>query len=168
MGKLSSQQRRFIDDLAALLGTWSLPANAARLYGYLQIANQPVSLDDIARDLEISRSHAHVAARLLEGHANARRVGLRGTKRAYYVASDDPSAPLRPQVEALGRMASLIASHAHDVTAGAARDRLLHLAGFHSNLQKAMETVVTKVRKTRVGAAAAQLVPAGDRSTRST
>jgi len=145
--KLSVDQARFIDDLASLLGTWSLPANAARLYGYLQILNQPVTIDDIARDLSISRSHAHAAAKLLEDHYNARRVGVSGTKRAFYVASDDPGAPLRAQIETLSRMANLISSRCDDVADGAARTRLTQLAGFHSGLQKAMAKVVLRSRR---------------------
>ena len=142
--KLSVEQCRFIDDLASLLGAWNLPANAARLYGYLQVLNQPVSLDDIARDLGISRSHAHTAAKTLEDHNNARRIGERGTKRAFYVAADDPGAPLRAQVETLGRMANLISSRCGDVADGAARVRLKQLATFHTALQKAMATVVMR------------------------
>ena len=142
--KLSTEQCRFIEDLASLLSTWSLSANAARLYGYLQILNQPVSLDDIARDLGISRSHAHTAAKTLEDHHNARRIGERGTKRAFYVAADDPGAPLRAQVETLGRMANLISSRCGDVADGAARARLKQLATFHTALQKAMATVVMR------------------------
>jgi predicted DNA-binding transcriptional regulator len=148
--KLSVDQARFIDDLASLLSAWSLPANAARLYGYLQILNQPVTIDDIARDLGISRSHAHSAAKLLEDHYNARRVGVRGTKRAFYVASDDPGAPLRAQMETLGRMASLISSRCDDVAEGAARARLRQLAGFHTGLQKAMQTVILRGRRTKI------------------
>src|SRR5258707_755942 len=49
--QLSPEQIRFIDDLASLLTAWTMPANAARLYGYLQIMNAPVSLEDIARDV---------------------------------------------------------------------------------------------------------------------
>jgi hypothetical protein len=148
--KLSVEQCRFIDDLASLLGAWNLPANAARLYGYLQIINQPVSLDDIARDLGISRSHAHTAAKILEDHHNARRIGERGTKRAFYVAADDPGAPLRPQVETLGRMANLISTRCGDVADGAARARLKQLATFHTALQKAMATVVMRDDRKKV------------------
>ena len=79
---------------------------------------------------------------LLESHANARRMAVRGSKRALYVASDDPGAPLRPQVEMLGRMATLIASHCDDIADGTTRQRLAQLALFHSSLQKAMEIVV--------------------------
>ncbi|MDE8654003.1 hypothetical protein PYV00_20120 [Novosphingobium sp. H3SJ31-1] len=146
-GNLSPEQRRFIDDLAGLLSAWSMPGNAARLYGYLQMMNEPVSLDDIARDLEISKSNACTAAKVLEEHGNARRLGERGTKRVFYVAGDDPGAPLRKQAQTLGRMAELITARKASVATGAARERMAGLAGFHKALQNAMEAVILPERR---------------------
>jgi predicted DNA-binding transcriptional regulator len=140
--RLSAKQIRFIDDLAGLLSAWSLSTNAARLYGYLQITNVPVSLEEIARDLEISRSHAHSAAKMLEDHGNARGVAIRGSRRILYVCGDDPGMPLQKQVMTLGRMSALIAGRALEVAEGEASIRLIRLASFHKKLQEAMEAVV--------------------------
>ena len=54
---------RFIEDAARLLIPWGVPQTAARLYGYLLLCAEPVSLDRITADLEISKSSASVAAR---------------------------------------------------------------------------------------------------------
>jgi len=140
--QLSPEQVRFIDDLANLLSAWNMPANAARLYGYLQIMTAPVSLEEIARDLEISRSHAHTAAKVLEDHGNARGVPSRGSRRILYVCGDDPGTPLRPQVMTLGRMSELIVQRGPEVASGEAAERLARLAAFHRELQEAMERVV--------------------------
>lgn len=139
---LSADQIRFIDDLAALLTAWNMPNNAARLYGYLQLQNAPASLDDIVRDLEISKSNACTAAKVLEDHGNARRLGTRGSKRIFYVAGDDPGAPLRKQTDLLGRMSTLISSRTEKVSCGRAAVRLTELADFHKSLQLAMEAVI--------------------------
>lgn len=139
--RLTPQQVRFINNLAELLGTWSLSTNAARLYGYLQIMNEPVSLDDIARDLEISRSHAHTAARMLEEHGNARGMATRGSKRIMYVCGDDPGTPLQRQIAALGAMSKLIATASRQVATGEAVERLHRLSDFHARLQNAMQSV---------------------------
>lgn len=136
------EQARFIENLANLLTTWSLSPNAARLYGYLQIKNEPVSLDDIAIDLEISRSHAHTAARTLEAHGNARGLATRGSKRIVYVRGDDPATPLRPQASALGKMSELIAASASQVATGEAVSRLMQLGNFHAQLQRKMQEVI--------------------------
>lgn len=139
---LSISQQRFIENLSAQLMTWSMPSNAARLYGYLQIMSDPVSLDDISRDLEISKSNACSAAKILESHGNARRLGERGTKRVLYVAGEDPGAPLRKQTETLQRMAELIAGRDGTVATGIAQERLDRLSAFHRELQIAMESVI--------------------------
>ena len=141
--RLTPQQVRFINNLAELLGTWSLSTNAARLYGYLQIMNEPVSLDDIARDLEISRSHAHTAARMLEEHGNARGMATRGSKRILYVCGDDPGTPLQRQIAALGAMSKLIAITSVQVATGEAAERLHRLSDFHGRLQQAMQSVTS-------------------------
>jgi DNA-binding transcriptional regulator GbsR (MarR family) len=140
--RLSPEQTLFIDDLADLLSTWSLTAHAARLYGYLQIMNEPVSLDDIALDLEMSRSHAHTAARMLEEHGNARSMSTRGSRRLLYVAGDNPGTPLRRQAQTLGRMSELIAARSSIVSDGVAADRLERLAKFHRRLHDAMNAVI--------------------------
>lgn len=140
--QLTPAQIQFIDALADLLGTWSLTANAARLYGYLQIMNEPVSLDDIARDLEMSRSHAHTAARMLESHGNARGMTTRGSKRIVYVCGEDPGTPLKRQVTTLGDMSALISASASRVATGDAALRLARLSVFHKRLQQAMQAVI--------------------------
>ena len=140
--RLSSEQRNFIEELAGLLVTWNMPATAARLYGYLQLCIDPVTVDEIARDLEISRSYAFNAARVLEQHGNARRLGERGSKRLLFVAGDDPGAPLRHQTETLGKMSVLIAARKDAVASGAANERLKRLAEFHHDLKAAMESVI--------------------------
>jgi hypothetical protein len=150
MSKLVLAQRRFIDELATLLMVWNMPSNAARLYGYLQLMNVPASLDDIVRDLEISKSNACTAAKLLEAHGNACRRSERGTKRVLYVASDDPGMPLRKQAETLGRMSELIAARRSEVSTGPAKVRMAKLATFHKALQTAMEGVILPDKQTHV------------------
>ena len=81
-------ERRFIEDVARLLTPWGVPPVAARLYGYLLLSPRPVSLGQITADLEISKSSASVAARLLESYTLARRHGEAGTKRALYAVAD--------------------------------------------------------------------------------
>jgi DNA-binding transcriptional regulator GbsR (MarR family) len=72
------------------LVSWCLggvPQAAARLYGYLLLFSEPVSLDRMTVDLGISKSSASVAARPLEKYRLALRHGERGSKRMRYEAS---------------------------------------------------------------------------------
>jgi DNA-binding MarR family transcriptional regulator len=139
---LTVDQGLFIEDLASLLVTWNMSGATARLYGYLLLRNDPVSLDDIASDLEISKTTACVAAKDLEQQGNARRLRERGTKRILYVIGDDPGAPLHKQLLLLGQMAELITDRASSVAAGEAEARMFRLARFHLDLSGAMRGVV--------------------------
>jgi hypothetical protein len=140
--RLSTEQGLFIEEFAALLVAWNMPSVAARLYGYLLLQNEPVSLDDIAADLEIGKSSACVAAKELEQQGNARRVRERGTKRVLYVMGDDPGAPLHKHVALLGMMAELLSKRTNRVASGRAAQRMNELARFDDDLRAAMASVV--------------------------
>jgi DNA-binding transcriptional regulator GbsR (MarR family) len=139
---LTGDQSQFIEELASLLVAWGQPTAAARLYGYLLLRNEPASLDDIARDLEISKTNAFGAATELERQRNLRRMGERGSKRVFFVLTDDPGAPLRKHVALLGRMEALISARKDNVATGEAAVRMASLANFHERLRVAMEQVV--------------------------
>lgn len=139
---LSKQQRHFIDELAMLLIPWGMPITAARLYGYLQLQDKPVSLDDISAALEVSKSNACAAAKVLETHGNAKRQGERGSKRVLYTIGDDPGTALRRQTELLGMMSDLIAERKDEVAEGIARERLARLSAFHAGLRDAMLSAI--------------------------
>jgi predicted transcriptional regulator len=139
---LTAEQGLFIEDLAALLMGWNMARATARLYSYLLIRNEPASLDDIAVDLEFSRTTACVAAKDLEQQGNARRLRERGTKRVLYVIADDPGVPLYKQLSLLGLMAELIEDRTAGVATGEVADRMLGLAKFHRDLRGAMKAVV--------------------------
>src|ERR1700728_3056315 len=81
-------RHRFIQGMAELLTPLGVPQTAARLYGYLLLCEEPVSLDRIVDDLEISKSTASVAAHLLEMYTLVRRSGQRGTRRVLFEPSD--------------------------------------------------------------------------------
>ena len=143
---LNAEQRRFIDDFSALLVQWNMPITAARVYSYLQLVADPVSLDEMAVELDISKSNACSAAKLLESHGNARRVTERGTRRILYTVGDDPGAPLRKHVELLDKMSGIIRARSRSIAAGAARKRLEALADFDHDLKEAMAKVIYRAR----------------------
>lgn len=138
---LTEAQRQFIEEFAALVMPWGLNSTAARLYAYLQLRSEPASLDEIAADLQVSKSNASTAARLLEDSGNARRIGVRGSKRVCYVAGN-PGGGLRRQTALLGLMAELIERKKDAVTEGVARQRLTGLSDFHLKLKDAMDMVI--------------------------
>lgn len=135
-------KNRFIDDLASLLMPWGMPYNAARLYGYLLLADEPASLDQIAADLEVSKSNASVAARILEQHGNARRLSERGSKRVLYAAPDNFAGPFINKTLLLGDIARLLQSRAGATGTGDATARLGDMAQFYLSMRQAMQGVI--------------------------
>jgi hypothetical protein len=146
---LAEPARRFVEDVARLLVPWGVPLTAARLYGYLLLCAEPVSLDHIAAELEVSKSSASVAARLLEMYTLAQRHGQRGSRRVLYAASDNYEGILAGQNRMLEAGAALLRSGARDVAAGRVRDRLAEMAEFYLVTREAMEVALRRWRERR-------------------
>lgn len=144
---LSAAERRFVDDIARLLTPWGVSLAAARIYGYLLLCEAPASLDQMAADLEISKSSASVAARMLEMYTMVRRHGQRGSRRILYEASDNYEGMLNSQNRMLEAGAALLEAGARDVAKGRARERLAEMAEFYLVSRDAMEQVLQRWRE---------------------
>lgn len=140
--ELTPEQQRFIEDVSQLLVPWGMPIAAARLYVFLLLTKIPVTLDEIAEALGISKSGASTAAQYLLGGGIARRIGEPGSKRIRYEVQEDPGPPLKRHADLLGQMAAMIENRRHAVADGEQADRLGRLAQFHLALKVAMETVL--------------------------
>lgn len=127
-----------------------VPQAAARLFGYLLLCAEPASLDQIAEDLEMSKSSASVAARLLEKYTLARRRGERGSKRALYEASENYEGILKEQERLLRAMADLLKAGAQGASSRAVRKRLEGMAEFYLVTLGAMETAMQAWRTRRL------------------
>ena len=143
---LTDAQQQFVDEFAQQLLPWGLPITSARLYAYLNLAEVPVTLDEFANSLGISKSNASVAARELESIGMARRQTDRGSKRIRYVVTDDPGLALKNHSELLGRTAGLIASRKELVATGKQLVRLAKLGEFHLALKRAIDAVIEEHR----------------------
>lgn len=130
----------FIRGMAQLLVPLGVPPTAARLYGYLLLSENPVSLDRIVADLEISKSTASVAARLLQMYTLVRRSGQRGTRRVLYEASDDYNGMINAQKRSLEQLAALIQDGAQCSSSKKTRERLRTMAEFYLVNRNAMES----------------------------
>lgn len=144
--RLGSEQQQFIDDFAHLLLHWGLPITSARLYAYLLLAEAPVTLDEFAASLGISKSNASVAARALESSGMARRQTDRGSKRIRYEVIENPAIALKHHADLLGRMASLVASTKDSVASGANLRTLNRLAELYVVLKQSIELAIEDYR----------------------
>ncbi|MDL2400031.1 hypothetical protein PY649_14070 [Rhizobium mayense] len=135
--------------MARLLTPWGVPPVAARLYGYLLLCPRPVTLDQITEDLEISKSSASVAARLLESYTLAHRHSEAGTKRALYAVADDYEAMIQQQNRLLDALAGQLNAGARIAASETASVRLEEMADFYRVMRGAMETAMRRWKSGR-------------------
>ena len=147
--KLGKDEWRFVDDVARLLTPWGVPPVAARLYGYLLLRPHPVSLDQITGDLEISKSSASVAARLLESYTLARRHSEAGTKRALYAVADDYEVLISQQNRLLDSLAQQLNTGARIAASRAVSARLKEMADFYQLMRGTMEDAMSRWKRRR-------------------
>ncbi len=148
----SSGERHFIDEMAALLEPWGMTRSVGRVYGYLLLSPEPVDLEKIAADLEMSKGGAWNAARLLEGFGHVRRYGAPGSKRALYGQSGNLAAPLQEQVSLLGSMAKLLQTSATTIADDDVAARLKKRADFYLSMKKVIEDAIEEFSAIRPGA----------------
>ena len=84
-----ARRATFIEDFGQLFARYGLAATFGRVFGLLFISDRPLSLDDIAEQLGVSKSGVSVATRDLERLGVARRSGTPGTRRVLYEAADN-------------------------------------------------------------------------------
>ena len=141
------RESRFIEDIAGLLVPSGVPPAAARLYGYLLLCPQPVSLDEISASLGISKSSASVAARLLETYALARRHREQGTKRVLYAVADNYEAMIGQQNRLLDALAEQLRAGAEIVRSKDASARLRLMAKFYALMREAMDDALRRWKR---------------------
>jgi DNA-binding transcriptional regulator GbsR (MarR family) len=114
-----------------------------------EISAEPVSLDRIAADLEVSKSGASVAARLLEKYGLALRHGERGSKRVMYEVSQNYDGMLIEQTRLLDGTAELLKSGASTMASGKVKSRLEEMAEFYLTIRQSMEAPLQRWREGR-------------------
>ena len=138
--KINSIQAQFIDELSSVLLPWGMPVAVGRLYGFLLLQEEPVSLDVMCDVLEIAKSTASVAARELERANLVTRHSVRGSKRVLYSVSSGNTSIMQDKVVMLGQVADLLKKQNKAATNTTAANRLQGLA----NYCLAMQSVLVK------------------------
>nr|WP_180882902.1 hypothetical protein [Mesorhizobium loti] len=151
MSIIEEQQQHFIDDIARLFVPWGVPLTAARLYGYLMLMPDAVDLDRISDDLEISKSSASVAARLLEQYTLARRRSIRGTKRILYEVSENYEEMLGQQNRLLEALANQLLKGAETSRSEKIQQRLRDMAEVNFAARDAMNEMLRGLGAKRSG-----------------
>ena len=139
----------FINDYAALLAPWGLAPAAGRVFAYLLLKQVPVSVDDIASDLGMSRVGAWNSARGLETFGHVRRHGVAGSKKALYSPSDNFTEPLMRQVGLIADLATLLHQAADSVASPQAINALEERASFYSLYSDEVRSIIDNLNAAR-------------------
>jgi DNA-binding transcriptional regulator GbsR (MarR family) len=132
----------FVAEIAALFAPWGLPPSSGRVYGYLMLCAEPVSVDQIAAALVMSRTGAWNAARVLERFGHVSRYGAPGSKRALYAASDNFAVPFLEQTALLEKIGNLLQTCASTIANEQAARRLEVRAKFWLWIRDAMRAAI--------------------------
>jgi DNA-binding transcriptional regulator GbsR (MarR family) len=82
-------QERFVEAWGAMGALWGVNRSVARVHALLMASEGPVSLDEIAERLEISKGNASMSLRELRGWGVVRPVPAPGDRRDFYVTEPD-------------------------------------------------------------------------------
>ena len=79
----------FVESWGAMGSIWGVNTSVARVHALLIATDKPLSLDDIAESLKISRGNANTCLRELRNWNVIKLIKVPGDRHDYYVSEDD-------------------------------------------------------------------------------
>jgi DNA-binding transcriptional regulator GbsR (MarR family) len=146
---LSPALQQFIEGMGLYFERFELPRIGGRILGLLLVADRPLSLDDLANTLRVSRASISTNMRLITASSLAEQISLPGDRRDYYRFGPDTwERALRTELDSIGwlrRMAErgLAAASASE---SAAREHLDDLLEFCDLLMVDRRTTIERWR----------------------
>ena len=86
---LSAEAQSFVENMGVYFERYALPRIGGRLLGLLLVVDRPLSLDDMANTLGVSRASVSTNMRLILAIGLAELVTRPGDRRDYYRFTDD-------------------------------------------------------------------------------
>jgi len=136
--------RDFVEAWGAMGSLWGINRSVARVHALLMASEEPLSLDEIAERLQMSKGNASMSLRDLRTFGVVRQVEAPGDRRDFYVTEPDVwtmffrilSERKRREFDpALEAIRSLVETAG---ASGAVRDRLLQMADLLSTADGVM------------------------------
>ncbi len=87
--KLEQAEGKLIENIGKLCDSFGLNRFIAQLYAVLYLSDKPLSLDDMADKLKVSKGNVSINIRELENWGAVRSVWVRGSRKDYYEANMD-------------------------------------------------------------------------------
>ncbi len=146
---LDEAQRRFVEDFGRLYARYGLALSFGRVFGLLLVSDEPVSLDDIAGTLGMSKTGASVAARDLERAGVARRLGTPGSRRILYEANDEMDPIFQAMFVRIRDSLATLRRAEPTLADGHARERLRGMRELHEFWLRESDGIMERWRQRR-------------------
>ncbi|HKW78634.1 MAG TPA: ArsR family transcriptional regulator [Candidatus Limnocylindria bacterium] len=145
---MNAAQKRFVDHMGHQMLAWGLARPTGRIYAYLLLQPEPVTLDQIARELGIAKSGASVATRHLMGFGMVRSTGEPGTRRLRYAANYDLETMLAARMKQFHDFAARL----HEgIAVATAPEAKRHIRGMTEVLEQAVGLISVNARRAGKG-----------------
>ena len=82
-------RRDFVESWGSMGALWGINRSMARIHALLLATREPLGLEEITEQLEMSRGNASVCLKELRHWGVIRRIHLTGERRDYYIAEED-------------------------------------------------------------------------------
>ena len=82
-------RHNLIEALGRSTSIWGVNETLGRLYGLLYLADEPLSLDEMAAELAVSKATISINIRILERIKCVQKVWQKGKRKDYYIAERD-------------------------------------------------------------------------------
>lgn len=99
--KLTKAQDIFLDRINQICNKFGLNNVMAQLYAILYLNSKPISLNDMAERLKISKGSASINIRALERYGAVKRVWVKGSRRDFYEAEADISKVIMDRIKSM-------------------------------------------------------------------
>jgi DNA-binding transcriptional regulator GbsR (MarR family) len=148
---LTGARQRLVDDFGQLLARYGTALTLGRVFALLLLSDAPLSLDEIAAQLEVSKSGVSVATRDLERLGIARRLGRPGSRRVLYESMDDMLPIFEAQFNRIRQQLSLVQRADALVPRGRAKERLREMTALHEFWLAESEGIMARWRRRSKG-----------------
>ena len=139
------------DDVGRTYARYGLGLSVGRVFGLLLASNEPLSLDEIAETLRISKSGASVATRDLERVGVLHRLGTPGSRRVLYEATDEMESTFSGTFARIRDSLYTMQRAEKQLGPGKAKRRMKEMVEVHEFWLRATDEMMARWRRRRHG-----------------
>jgi DNA-binding transcriptional regulator GbsR (MarR family) len=100
---LEAAENKFLDSIGKVCDSFGLNRFIAQLYAILYLSDKPLSLDEMADKLKVSKGNVSINIRMLERWGAVHSVWVKGSRKDYYEAELDIKKVFASRVKSFAR-----------------------------------------------------------------